>query len=335
MVTLKDISKHIGVSVTQVSRALGGHSDVNAETRFKVEEAARLLGYRPNLMAKGLKTGKSGLIALVLPSFVDLSTRESMFELVMGMSKVISQNGMKFVLHVPQPDTDILASYKELYFGGGIDGFIVTHPWPNDERIAYLVDQKIPFLVHGRDPKIRHPFVDIDNYQVGYILGAHLIEKGHSNILFLNGPERSAFSQSRTQGFVQALINGGISNPESFVSYGNMTRDRATTEVKIRLTSSSRPSAILAGNTMLARGVYDVAKQQGLHIPQDLSVVAHDDEFASYARNTFEPLLTVTSSPMHLAWDVLGEELYRLIQNLDFSAHQTELSVSLSIAESS
>ncbi|WP_198666138.1 LacI family DNA-binding transcriptional regulator [Tropicimonas sp. IMCC34043] len=313
MVTLKDISKETGVSLTQVSRALGGFSDVNEQTRERVREAAQRLGYRPNSIAKGLKTGQTGFVAMVIPSDIDASGREIMFDMVVGISQAISRHGLKFLLHVVDSNADVTGAFDELYYGGGIDGFILTELEEPDPRVSYLKERKIPFVVHGQDAVAEHFFVDLDNFRVGEALAGRLLDAGHRRILFLNGNDHRIYSSTRTAGARRALTDRGIAPETIHVSYGPMTRARGREAAVEWLRSDEPPTAIIAGNMMLARGVYDAAAELGLSIPSDLSLVAHDDVLIQYPAEGFDPSLCVTRSSLSEAWSSLATLMSRAI----------------------
>lgn len=315
MVTLKDISKDTGVSVTQVSRALGGHTDVNAETRTKVEAAAVRLGYRPNTFARSLRTGRSGIVAMVVDGSISSTEHELTLEAVMGISAQISKQDMKFVLHVTQPSEDPTEVHEQLFSGGAIDGFIITNPTVDDPRIGRLMEQGIPHVVHGRDPTRDHPHVDIDNTRAIKEMTAYLLARGHRQIAFLNGPQERVFAKSRATGFRLAFEQAGFSTEHLQLSHGVMTVDRGLTATKSLMEGPHRPTAIIAGNTMLARGVYRAAAELGLHIPDDLSVLAHDDGLSAYPVSGFSPQVSGTRSFMTDAWAMLADLLQTAIDD--------------------
>lgn len=309
MVTLKDVSRDVGVSITQVSRALAGYPDVNAETRERIVEAAQRLGYRPNALARGLKTGRSGIIAMVVPGGWAAEESTILFEIVMGLSAEISGLGLRFVLHVAGPEEDVVGVHEDLVRSGGIDGFVMIQPVRNDRRIAKLSKLKVPFVVHGQDPRKSHPYVDIDNFEVGRRMTEHLVSAGHSRILFLNGPKDAEFVKARTEGYRTGLEAAGLSFDASMVEYGPMIEARGEAVTRKALRRPDRPTAIIAGNMMIARGIYRAAGAMGFAIPADLSVLGHDDGIQNFAPDSFSPALGGTSAPLRNAWRALAESL--------------------------
>ena len=128
MTTLRDVSREAGVSLTQTSRALGAHADVSAATRRRVEAAARRLGYRANLAARALRSGRSGLVALVAPPPAGDESDDVLLELVTGLTSALAGRGMRLVLHVLQVGDDPAEVHARLWAGGGLDGFVVSGP---------------------------------------------------------------------------------------------------------------------------------------------------------------------------------------------------------------
>ena len=314
-VTLKDISVEIGVSVTQVSRALGGFGDVSAETRQRVQEAALRLGYRPNAIARGLKTGRSGIVAMVVPASIEAPQRGGMFEIVIGISTAVSRNGMRLILHVSQPDDDPADVHEDLFKAGGIDGFIVVEPVADDQRIGRLQQLGVPYVVHGRDPKTDHHFVDVDNVALARTMAACLRAHGHRHIAFLNGPEGFTFSEARASGFRAELGKLEAAGGALWILPGVMTAERGERDVLELLAHPNRPTAFIAGNLMLAKGVYDAAQRMSYRIPDDLSVLGHDDGLSQYPPSCFTPVIGGTRSWLKDAWSDLADLLQRLIED--------------------
>ena len=114
MATLKDLSRHLGLSVTQVSRALNGHSDVNEQTRARVQEAAKILKYQPNISARRLVTGRSGTVGLVVPPPVSTDGHAVFVEMISGLSASFAQQNVHFLLHVVNPQEDPVAVHRRL-----------------------------------------------------------------------------------------------------------------------------------------------------------------------------------------------------------------------------
>ena len=199
MATLKDVAKRAGLSVTQVSRALNNHSDVNSRTRERVHAIARSLNYQPNLSARKLVSGRSGMVGLVVSQSPDLASDGLFIEVITGLSTYFSARSMQLVVHIAPSGTDIISVYRQLIGNGALDGFVLIHPDEEDERARFLTEANIPFVVHGRiGQNPTHPYFDIDNEGIFYDLTQYLLGLGHRKIALLNGPKGAQLCRGAT-----------------------------------------------------------------------------------------------------------------------------------------
>lgn len=310
MATLKDISEYLGLSVTQVSRALNGHSDVNQKTRKRVEDAAKKLKYSPNIVARKLVSGKSGVVGLVSSRYSGQFKNNNVLEVVTGLSTHFANRGMQFVLHVTDEE-DILSVYEKLINGGSLDGFVIVEPLQNDIRIKYLSERGVPFVVHGRSSKTsNHPYFDIDNYGLAYLLTTHLAELGHKHIAFINGLIDRTYSLNRLSGYKDALEQARLPFYPHLVYNGFMNEALGMiSTVKLFGDENVNPTAVISGNILIAKGVYTALNALDLEVPRDVSVVAHDDVIPKYRASAFYPALTVTRSPLEDSWGPMAKFL--------------------------
>ncbi len=315
MATLKDLSRHLGISVTQVSRALNGHDDVSDDTKKRVRKAAKQLNYVPNMSARKLVSGRSGVVALVQRNNPDLIEDHNFIETVTNLSIEFSKLGKQFVLHIAPEDADEIGVYQRLIAGGALDGFVVHEPANDDPRVEFLTSNDIPFVVHGRTMgELTYPFFDIDNFEVGYQLTKHLLDRGHRRIALINGPEGFTYATLRLQGYQKALSDYGVEFDPNLVTSGRMTEELGLVKtIEFNSLSSNFPTAIVAGHVRIAKGIYQAAEALGLTIPRDLSVVSHDDVIPKLRASAFYPALTVTRSGLRNSWEPLARYLSQLL----------------------
>lgn len=316
MATLKDLSRHLGLSVTQVSRALNGHADVNAATREKVLAAARELNYQPNLSARKLATGRSGTVGLVIAAPRDASGDPLFVQMISGLSANFSRRDVRFLLHIADEGDDPVEVHRRLVDSASLDGFVVAEPRIDDPRVAFLQGRGIPFVVHGRlADQADYPFFDIDNYGVAHRLTSHLLGLGHRRIAFLNGVEGRSYVAARSRGYADALTTAGVAFDPALHRHGRMQRSVGLVEtIRLMQADSPRPTAFVAGNTMLAQGIYDALSALGLSVPGDVSVVAHDDLLPEPETAAMHPPLTVTQSALKDSWEPLARLLVGLLE---------------------
>ncbi|MFM2354630.1 MAG: hypothetical protein RLZZ528_366 [Pseudomonadota bacterium] len=301
MVTLKDISRSLGLSITTVSRALNGFPEVNEETRKLVASRAEELGYRPNKFAQKLVTGRSGLVGIVLKAPPDLVIDKLFVEMLTGLSAVFSTMDRDFVLNITS-EAEEMTAIRRLVARGTLDGFILTEPRANDPRVDFLTEKGARFVLHGRvTGNESYPFYDIDNIAVGAVSARHLLSLGHRRIAYLNGTPDACYALERQTGWLAAHDQAGVAVDPALMFFGLGTGDHGNALLHRLLAGPDRPTAVICHNTQVATEVYAAAADLGLRIPADLSVVAHDDGLPGIDAAAFDPPLTVTSCPIRRA----------------------------------
>jgi len=297
------------MSITQVSRALNGHSDVNEETRLRVKETARRMNYHPNMLARKLVSGRSGMVGLVVPQHPNIGQDGIFLEVVAGLSANFSGRGMQFVLHITGQDEPVLPVYQKLIGKAMLDGFVLIDPLDQDPRVAFLRKAGIPFVVHGRIGEAPdYPYFDIENQQLAFDLTSHLAARGHRRIAFLNGVAGRSYVTVRERGYRAALAQAGLTpDPRLHIHAPMDEANGLTAAVRMFSDGGPRPTAIVCGNVRLARGVYQALAALGLSIPGDVSVVAHDDHLPALRASAFFPALTVTKAPLRESWEPLAD----------------------------
>lgn len=324
MPTLKDVAKKAGLSVTQVSRALNNHSDVNADTRERVHAIARSLNYQPNLSARKLVSGRSGLIGLVTPHSQDLENDGFFIEVIAGLSTQFSVREMQLVLHIAEKNAEILPVYQRLIGNGALDGFVLLMPMEDDERIRFLTSANVPFVVHGRSgTQQNYPYFDIDNEGIFHEITSYLLSLGHRNIAFLNGPAGRGFVEARSRGYLSALSKTGIDPAKGNIRNQNMSEAYGlVATIDLFAGKEDQPTAIICSHTRIAKGVYRALNALGLAVPDDVSVMAHDDHVADIQTAGFYPALSVTDAPLRNSWGPLAECLADAISGAPLSQVQ-------------
>ena len=248
MTTLKDLSRHLGLSTTQVSRALNDYGDVSPATKERVRKAAKALNYIPNMTARRLATGRSNIVGLVWHGRPDHAESWVFAQFVGGLSAEFEALGLQFVLNIAENDGFGPAAYERLIASRSIDGFVLVLPRMRDQRVRVLQEHRVPFVMHGQttdDPN--YAFYDIDNVAVGHDLTSHLLDHGHREIAFINGPLEASFVQRRRDGYAAALREAGVSPRARFHVGGAMTEQLGLLEtVRLFQSAAVKPTAIPA-----------------------------------------------------------------------------------------
>lgn len=307
MTTLKEISRELGVSVTTVSRALNGFPEVKKATRERVQKAADKLGYRPNRVAQRLVTGRSGMVGMIVKIKPDMSADQTFFEMLTGLTAALSCHDTDLVLAVDQ-GVDPVLPYKKLLERDILDGFILNAPALDDPRVSYLRAQNIPFVLHGQDsPAPDYPVYSIDNAAVSDVSVKLLSQLGHRRIALINGGLKNAYARHRLTGFTEAMNTYGLSC--DLVRHEASLEDDGYTIALDLLAGAAPPTAIICASTLVAAGAMRAIRDRGLRVPEDVSIMAHDDALPLTRAINFEPALTVTRAPLRDACVPLADML--------------------------
>lgn len=331
MATLKDIGAELGLSVATVSRALNGFPEVNIHTRDKVRETAERLGYRPNRIAQRLVTGRSNMVGMIVKIRPDMSADQTFFEMLTGLTAALAARDVDLVLAVDQDDDPVMP-YAKLMERDILDGFILNAPVPDDPRVAFLRDKGMPFVMHGQTaPEVDYACYGIDNAAVSVESVRLLASLGHRRIALLNGPLRYSYAHDRLRGFRDAMTGEGLGMPPAFVQSDAETETDGYTRALAMLSGrdGARPTAIVCASTLIAAGVIRAARDRGLRVPDDLSVIAHDDALPLMRAVSFDPALTVTRAPLRDACVPLANLLIDLVggASAEQKIHRAELIV--------
>lgn len=297
---LKEFAKELGLSPTTVSRALSGYPEVSEKTRKRVTEEAVRLGYRPNVNAVRLVTGRAGAIGVVMGRSGEFQFSEFMS----GMAERLDGEDIDILVTpmAEQETRDEIQIYSRLAISGRVDAVIIHSPRPNDERIALLSRLGVPFLVHGRsETDVPHAWLDIDNERAIHRSTAHLLDLGHRRIAMINGRAGLTFSLHRGKGYRKALESRGVPFDPRLVAHGNFTDEVGFRFARSFLEQTPRPTAFVAGSMMTALGVYRAARSLGLVVGRDISVIAHDDVFPYLTADNMVPSLSTSRSSLRAA----------------------------------
>lgn len=312
---LKELSAHLGLSQTTVSRALNGYPEVSERTRKRVSDAARQHGYKPNARAKSLATGRALAIGHVIP----LSTKHEMVnpifgDFIAGAGETYSRNGYDMVLSVVG-DQEEEKTYRDLAAKGAIDGVILHGPRAVEPRIPLLHHIGLPFLVHGRasGETLPYAWVDVNNRHAFHRATSFLLDLGHRRIALLNGLETMDFAMRRREGFTSAMTEQGLAPDPALMRSQEMTEDYGYRSAVEMLATGAPPTAFLTSSMITALGVRRAIEERGLTMGRDVSVLTHDDDL-SYLRNGADlPIFTATRSSVRRAGVEAAEMLLSLI----------------------
>lgn len=272
-ITIRDVAKKSGVSVSTVSRVLNGKVDVAKATKNHVLKIIDELGYSTNLAARSMRSSKKNLIGLIMPDIaypyaievmkgVNQAIAESEFDLLVYTSGDVRKRG-----HITSEQKYITLLAKSIS-----DGIIVVAPVTSEYNIDKPIVSIDPVT---SDPS--YPSVHATNYEGSMEAVEYLIGLGHQRIGFIGGRVELESANQRLSGYRNALEEAGIPVDEQLIVSGDYTTKTGIEGGQKLLLLEDRPTAIFASNDQMAMGVYQIAEEMELHIPGDFSLVGFDN----------------------------------------------------------
>jgi LacI family transcriptional regulator len=310
---LKEFAARIGLSQTTVSRAMSGYPEVRPETRRRVLDAAERLGYRPNISAQRLATGRAGAIGIVFQGGGRFGPHSS--EFMGGLSTRLQEDGIDILVATVETEADEAAAYRRLAASKRVDAVVVHTPGCTDARIALLQALDLPFIVHGRSTADRpFAFLDIDNFGAIETATGYLADLGHRRIALINGDTVSTFAADRDSGYHTMLKARGLAADPALIGRGAFTDETGFRLMQAFLALPAPPTAVIAGSMMSALGAMRAIRIAGLAVGEDVSLIAHDDVFPYLSPDNLVPSVTTTQSPIRAAGERIGDMVLRRLQ---------------------
>ncbi|MDR3674323.1 MAG: LacI family DNA-binding transcriptional regulator [Acidobacteriota bacterium] len=293
---MKDIAEDLGVSLMTVSKALRNHSDVAEETRRRVNQRARELGYEPNLIARSLAGHRSFLIGLVVPDLM-----HSFFaEVAKGIENKVSPLGYQIVICSSGENTEIELREIKLLLARKVDGLIIASAAPraSHSMVELLEGRNAHYVLIDREVlHMKGNYVGVKDDKMGFLATEHLIEQGCARIAHLRGPLVST-GKGRLHGYQRALGKHGLKVPSAYVIGGGYQGGTGYSAMQHLLQLKPRPDGVFCYNDPVASGAIRAILEAGLDIPRDIAVVGAGD--VHYSDMLRVPLSTINQSSFQI-----------------------------------
>lgn len=280
--TIKDIARMAGVSVSSVSRVINNSKPVNDSIRERVEKVISETNFRPNAVARGLISKSTNLIGVILPQINYISA-----ELINGIEEVANNNGYNIILSNTRLNPDLELNALQLFKDKQVDGIILSSIDMTERHIQLINSNKIPVVVVGQkttDHEI--PWVDVDNYRPITEVVRYLKRCGHEKIGMIHGPlhDQSA-GYSRYLGFIEEMERQNSPVNPDYLAESNFSTKDGYRAMEALLKSEDLPTAVICASDTIAIGAKNCAEDLGYRVPEDLSIVGFDDiELATLVR---------------------------------------------------
>lgn len=287
--TISQVAREAGVSVATVSRVMNGSGSVLPETREKVLSAIQRLGYQPNVWGRSLRRGESRVALVLVPNV----SNPFYAPIIAGVEDRLNEAGYGILLCMTNARAERRAFYLEFLKDGRADGAILMEPATDDPHVAQLAKHYplVQCCEYCDNPEVSH--VSVDNFSAAYQVVAALAEMGHTRIGFLGADNDFISTAFRRQGYQEGLRARGLEIRAEYQSLadGDYSFASGTQAARRLLEREERPTALFCISDVLARGAIQAARELGLQVPEELSVVGFDD--VEYATMGYPSLTTV------------------------------------------
>ncbi len=327
--TIRDIADLAGVSIATVSRVLNDRPDVAPETRETVLQVVREHGFSTNRGARGLSSGRTGIVGLTLPLVADAYFGP----ILSGASEALYEQDMRIMLCPTLGEKDREVSLLERLMRGTTDGAILMLPEESSAELLHLQAQGFPFVVVDprEQPPEGVPCVSAMHAAGAKVATEHLLALGHRRIGAIAGAEGWYATEERLHGFRAALASAGILLEPELVRYSNWQSPSGEQAAEQLLSLPEPPTAIFGFNDNVAVGAISAARKRGLSVPEDLSIVGFDDTTTA---TIVTPNLTTVRQPLAELGRMGVSLLTRLLEGQRLDALRIELSTVLVVRDS-
>ena len=329
-ITIEDVAEEAGVSANTVSRALNDKDEIKDETKERILKIADRMGYKPNRLAQGLRSDKTGVIGVIIPD----NTNPYFAAVVKGIEQAARSKGYSIILKDTNEDHQQEKEAIKVMLSEQVDGILITPVQTDQESIRHLQEAPIPFVLVSRYFKdLDTDYVATEDDQGGYLATKHLIEQGHERIGFINGPLYNSSAKDRSIGYRKALEEYDLLPDADLIIKDALFLDDGYQEAKKLLALERPPTAIFTFSDFVALGTKKAIKEEGLEVPDDVAIVGYDD--IAFLSCLESPLTTVSVPKKQIgarAMELLEKKISSEVVN---RTEQIRLSVELKVRESS
>ena len=286
MATIYEVSKLAGVSLATVSRVLNNSGKVTPKTREKVQAAIAELGYRPNSMAQSLASRRSNSVGILIPEL-----HGPFFGVMLSsLEKELRDAGKRVIITAGHSDENKERDCIEFLLGSSCDALILhVYSVPHD----YLVELNkgpVPIVIlNNYVPELADNCIFLDNEHGGYIATKALLERGHTDLAYISGPRWKSDSFKRLAGHRRALQEFDLEVDEQLIIEGDFEEASGRAAMKQLLSLGISFTGVVCANDEMAAGAIDIARKQGIGVPDDISVIGYDNV---YFTNYLNPKLS-------------------------------------------
>jgi LacI family transcriptional regulator len=327
--TLEDIARAAGVSRSTVSRVINGDPNVKESTRSAVMAVIHATNFQPNLAARGLAAGRTGVIGLVIPMGVGAIFSDPFFPLfIQGVSSACNAHETSVMLWLAEPEYE-RRTIRQILYNGLVDGVVVASAQIDDPIVEALADSRLPFILTGRHlSRETVNSVDVENRAGAREATRFLFETGCRRVATIAGPQNLIPGLDRLQGYHDALREQGAALDAGLVALGDFSAAGGFTAMQKLF--EAHPDGVFAASDAMALGALRAIQEARLEIPRDISLVGFDDIPAASAA---APALTTMRQPIQTVGAAAAETLIEIIALPETQPRKILLPVELVVRE--
>lgn len=314
MITIKDIAREAGVSVTTVSRALNDYFDVSASTKAHILKVAKDLGYVPNKMAQNLVKQQNNTLAIILSGLEKEGGKDNIvYSLLSGMYAFAETVNYEVALFTTSSAHQKEKSYVQFCREHNIGGAVVNGIRTDDSFFKELLHSDLPCVLidvpmEGKNTST----ISVDNVEASTGAVEHLIQNNHKRIGMVNGRKEAAVSLEREKGYRHALNKSRILVDDRYIVYADYQEDIAYEKTKELLQACPEITALFCASDMMAIGAMRAIRDMGRSVPEDISIVGFDNIPLSAHTS---PALTTINQDFYMMGHEASRQLLKMIKN--------------------
>ncbi|RJE72480.1 LacI family DNA-binding transcriptional regulator [Reichenbachiella sp. MSK19-1] len=317
-VTIKDVARQLGVSISSVSRAFNDKYDIKSETKARILQVAKDLGYRPNPIAQKLSQRQSLNIGMIVPEFIN----DFYARVIIGVQQVLIAKGYQVLVMQSDENSELERNNIQTLIDNFVDGIIICpiNEHDNSSLFKELLSKNIPLVFLGRiSAGFMGTKVIFDDYKWSLFATEHLIRQGYRKIHHLSGAPDFSVSKKRMAGFLKAMDKHHYTTDQYRVIHTGLTPEAGEMAINQLVKSDDLPEAIFCINDPVALGAMKALRMHGLQIPQDVAIVGCTE--TPMAALVYPPLTSITQPAIEMGTSA-AELLLRQIDH-GFNPPQT------------
>lgn len=303
-VTLTDIARSLNITAATVSRALNNHPAIKESTKKIVREAAEKLQYQPNKIASSLRSGRSNIIGVIIPS-AEINFFGSVIH---GIEKIANENNYNVLIYQTNELYDYEKRGVQTFLQSQVDGVLasISKNTINLDHYSEIKNRGVPLILFDRAiDTLGVPSVVVDDYAGAFAATKHLIDQGCRRIAHIGGQQHVSIFNQRLKGYINALNVHGIPVNDDLIIYGKLSIESGSECMKNLLSLSQIPDAVFAVEDFTALGAMQVIKASNKKIPDDIAIVG-------FANEPFGQYITPSLSTVNQQTVQMGEEAAKM-----------------------